>query len=544
MSVQFRQRTPGEYLKIIKRRKWLILLPVIAVATAVGYVVYRLPDVYESSTLIVVKPSTLPNSTIPTVAEDGLTRQLSSISQVVSSRSSLEPLVQKYDLYKRERERGEPIESVIDMMRDDIRVEVNKTRQDITDGFDIKFRYRDPKVTQAVTAELAGKYISAQTANTINSTAAARQFIDAQVQQTKQELDHIDQKRLDFMQANLGTLPSEAESLLSQLTGLRDQEKTLISEIGRLQDRRSTLSTQLGLLQKQTEQNIGEVAENMTDPKTTLAWAELVKRKADLQAELQHMLTELKPKHPDVLAKQAQLESVQKDMDQQIGDWKERVAEKEKRLRVRPDLGAAAVQADIKLIDNEIKRQQKSLGENQQAIATITDRINRVPGSDVQLGAIEREYQTKKSAYDKLLSEQQKIALGADAAAQQQSEGIEVIDPANLPGKPVAPKRLVFAGMGVVAGLALGLLLTAIFEIPLLLTIQSSEDARHYTGLPVLIAVPELLTPQEARSLPRRRRLLLVAGMIVTIVSIPLLALALKLTHVFEFLMQSSGRSA
>jgi polysaccharide chain length determinant protein (PEP-CTERM system associated) len=544
MSVQFRQRTPGEYLKIIKRRKWLILLPVIAVATAVGYVVYRLPDVYESSTLIVVKPSTLPNSTIPTVAEDGLTRQLSSISQVVSSRSSLEPLVQKYDLYKRERERGEPIESVIDMMRDDIRVEVNKTRQDITDGFDIKFRYRDPKVTQAVTAELAGKYISAQTANTINSTSAAKQFIDAQVQQTKQELDQIDQKRLDFMQANLGTLPSEAESLLSQLTGLRDQEKTLISEIGRLQDRRSTLSTQLGLLQKQTEQNIGEVAENMTDPKTTLAWAELVKRKADLQAELQHMLTELKPKHPDVLAKQAQLESVQKDMDQQIGDWKERVAEKEKRLRVRPDLGAAAVQADIKLIDNEIKRQQKSLGENQQAIATITDRINRVPGSDVQLGAIEREYQTKKSAYDKLLSEQQKIALGADAAAQQQSEGIEVIDPANLPGKPVAPKRLVFAGMGVVAGLALGLFLTAIFEIPLLLTIQSSEDARHYTGLPVLIAVPELLTPQEARSLPRRRRLLLVAGMIVTIVSIPLLALALKLTHVFEFLMQSSGRSA
>ena len=544
MSVQFRQRTPGEYLKILKRRKWLIILPVIAVATAVAYVVYRLPDVYESSTLIVVKPSTLPNTTIPTVAEDGLTRQLSSIAQVVSSRSSLEPLVEKYALYKRERDRGEPMESVIDMMRDDIRVEINKTRQDITDGFDIKFRYRDPKITQAVTAELAGKYISAQTANTINSTAAARQFIDAQVQQTKQELDQIDQKRLDFMQANLGTLPSEAESLLSQLTGLRDQEKTLISEIGRLQDRRSGLSTQLTLLEKQTQQNIGDVAENMTDPKTTLAWAELVKRKADLQAELQHMLTELKPKHPDVLAKQAQLESVQKDMDQQIADWKERIAEKEKKLKGRPDLGAASVQGDIKLIDNEIKRQQKALGENQTAIATITDRINRVPGSDVQLGAIEREYQTKKAAYDKLLSEQQKIALGADAAAQQQSEGIEVIDPANLPAKPVAPKRLMFAAMGIVAGLALGLLLTAIFEIPLLLTIQSTEDARHYTGLPVLIAVPELLTPQEARAVPRRRRLLLAAGVIATIVSIPLLALALKLTHVFEFLMQSSGRSA
>jgi hypothetical protein len=76
----------------------------------------------------------------------------------------------------------------------------------------------------------------------------------------------------------------------------------------------------------------------------------------------------------------------------------------------------------------------------------------------------------------------------------------------------------------------------AIFEIPLLMTIQTSDDARHYTGLPVLIAVPELLTPQEARSLPRRRRLLLTAGVLATLVSIPALALALRLTHVFELI--------
>lgn len=541
MSAQFRQRTPGEYLKILKRRKWLIILPVIAVATAVGYVVYRLPDVYESSTLIVVKPSTLPTSTIPTVAEDGLTRQLSSISQVVSSRSSLEPLIDKYELYLRERQRGEPMESVIDMMRNDIRVEVNKTRLDITDGFDIKFRYRDPRITQAVTSELAGKYVSAQTNDTINSRTAAKQFIDNQVKQTKEELDRIDQKRLEFMQANLGTLPSEAQSLLSQLGGLREQQKSLMTEVGRLQDRRSTLTTQLTLVQKATEQAIGDAAEGMTDPKTTASWAELVKRKADLQAELRLLETQYKPIHPDILAKKEQIESIQSDMDKQIADWKDRIAAKEKRLKERPDLSSEAIKAELKNVESEIKRQQTMLNDNDKQIGLLTERINKVPGSDVQLGAIEREYETKKSAYDKLLSEQQKISLGADAASQQQSEGIEVVDPANLPSKPVAPKRLMLAGIGVVAGLGIGLLLVALFEVPLLLTIQSSEDARHYTGLPVLISVPELLTPQEARSLPRRRRLLLVAGVIATIVSIPLLALALRLTHVFEILMQSRG---
>ena len=251
------------------------------------------------------------------------------------------------------------------------------------------------------------------------------------------------------------------------------------------------------------------------------------------------MQTQYKEIHPDVLAKKAQIDSVQKDMDRQIDEWKERIAEQEKKLKNRPDISAAATAQEIKNVDSEIKRQQAALNDAEKQIAAITDRINKVPGADVQLGAIEREYQTKKSAFDKLLEQQQKISLGADAATQQQSEGIEVIDPANLPQKPVAPKRFLLAGIGVVAGLSLGLLLTAFFEVPLLLTIQSSEDARHYTGLPVLIAVPELLTPQEAKALPRRRRLLLVAGVIATMVAIPLLALALKLTHVFEFLMQS-----
>ena len=543
MSVEFRQRTPSEYLKILSRRKWLIILPVIAITAAVSWVVYRLPNIYESETLIVVKPSTLPTSVVPTVTEDSLTRQLTSITQVVSSRSSLEPLVLKYKLYASELGRGEPIETVIDSMRSDIKVEVNTSRNDITNGFNIKYRGRDPKTTQAVTAELASKYIDEQTKNTVTSTASARQFIDQQVLQTKQELDAVDKQRLEFMQSNVGNLPSEASALVSQLTGLREQQKALMSETGRLQDRRSALQTQLTLVKKQSEQTRDDLAENTTDPKTTLAWAELAKRKADLEAEMQQLLATYKPKHPDVLAKQAQLDGITKEMDQMIAEWKEKIKQKQEKLAGRPDLGVAGLTEEVKMVDGEIKRQQKALADNEKAIGDIITRINNVPGAEVALGAIERDYQTKKTAYDQLLLQQQKIALGNEAATQQQGEGIEVIDPANLPSKPVAPKRLMLSAIGLAFGIGFGLLLAGIFEIPRLLTIQSSEDARHYTGLPVLVSVPELLTPQEARARPRMRRLLLAAGMVVTVVSIPVLALFLKLTHVFELLMQSSGRS-
>ena len=543
MSVEFRQRKPGEYLNIIRKRKWLIILPMIAVTTAVAYVVYRLPDVYESTTLIVVTSSTLPTNVVPTATEDSITRQLSSINQIVASRSSLEPLVQKYELYRSERSRGEPIESVIAMMRKDINVEVNTSRNDITNGFNITFRGRDPKTTQAVTSELASKYIDEQTRDTSHRGQSAKEFMNNQVLTAKQELDAIDKKRLDFMTANASNLPSGSAALISQLNGLREQQKALMTEIGRIQDQRTGNQTSLALVRKQFEQQKSDVIENTTDPKTTLAWSQLVTRKAALEGELTRLKQELRPKHPDVIAKQQEVDQVQKDMDDMIAEWKQKIKDKEEKMKDRPDMQAAAYENAIKQADNEIKRQQQMLADNEKQINILVDRLNNIPGAEVGLDAIQREYETKKAAYDQLLAQQTRINLGADAASQQQSEGIAVVDPANLPSKPVAPKRLMLSTIGLVLGLGLGLVLTAAFEVPRLLTIQTTEDVRHYTGLPVLISVPELLTAQEARAVPRRRRLLLAAGMAVTIVSIPLIALALKLTHVFELLMQASGKS-
>ena len=84
------------------------------------------------------------------------------------------------------------MELLIDYMRKSIKVEVNTSRNDITNGFNITYRGRNAKTTQAVTAELASKYIDEQTKNTINSTTSAKQFIDQQVNQTKEELDAVD----------------------------------------------------------------------------------------------------------------------------------------------------------------------------------------------------------------------------------------------------------------------------------------------------------------------------------------------------------------
>src|SRR5258706_6261815 len=487
MSVEFRPRQLGEYADIARKRKWLILLPTVAIGLSIAYAVYRLPDVYESVTLIVVKPSTLPNTVVPGVAEEPLTRDLTSISQVVTSRSSLQPLMEKYDLYHEERLRGEPMELLIDQMRKQIKVEVNTTRNEITNGFNITYRGRDPKSTQVVAAELASKYIDEQTKGTVNAGTSAKQFIEEQVRTAKEELDASDTQRLTYLQQNMNNLPSQSQALVGRLTALHESQKALIAELGRSRDLGAASRSQLGDITKSYEQEIALSAENTTDPKTTMAWAEIVRRRSEYEGELQSLESQYKDKHPDVLAKRKQIEDIKAQQDMMIGDWKTRIEERRQKLIKLSDPRILTLKTNIAMMDSDVERQQKLLSETNAQIADLDGRINAIPNAEVGIEALDHEYQTKKANYDQLLLQQQKINLGANVDNQQLGGGIQVVDPAILPERPVAPKRFLLTAGGFAIGFALGLLLAGVFEVPRLFTIQTADDAKLYKNLTVLV---------------------------------------------------------
>ncbi len=217
-----------------------------------------------------------------------------------------------------------------------------------------------------------------------------------------------------------------------------------------------------------------------------------------------------------------------------IDDWKSRIDERKQKLTNLTDPRILSLRTQISLTESDSARTQKLLSETSGQIADLTGRINAIPNAEVGLEAIDREYQTKKLNYDNLLAQQQKIDVGADAAKDFQNGGIQVVDPANLPERPVAPKRfaLTVAGFGI--GMALGLLLAIAVELRRLFTIQTTEDAKHYTGLTVLASIPELLTAAEARAVPRRHAFAMAAGVAAAFVAIPALIFVLRATHVLE----------
>jgi polysaccharide chain length determinant protein (PEP-CTERM system associated) len=543
MSASFRQRTPGEFARIIWRRKWLIVLPTLAVAVAVGWIVLRLPNVYESTTLLTVQPAGISTSVVPQLSESDLTIRINNITQQVTSRSTLQPLIERFNLYAAERNSGVSMDELVDRMRTkDIKITLNTSRNDITNGFFLSFRNsgKVPEVAartaQNVTEALAAKYVDTERDAARSGTKLTKDFFDQKVDEAKKNLDEIDKRRLEFMQQNLNSLPSETQALIGQLAGLREEQKARIAEIGRINDQIASNNKLAADLSKSDQQSVEEVIAQMTDPKSTAAYAELVKSKAALETQKQALLTQFRPKHPDVIALQSQIDSIQGQMDDMIAEHKRKVDEQRKRLEARVDPRVDSYKAENDRLAGEAKRQQMQLDKAEADIASLEQRINGVPSSAVGLEALDREYQSAKAIYDDAVTQQNKAGTAVDIASKEQGESIGVIDAASLPEQPVAPKRPLLMLLGLFAGLACGVALAAAFELPRLLTVQTAEDAEHYTGLPVLVTLPVLLTPREQRNLKARRVALAVAAVAATVVTAPALAFVLSRLHLIEML--------
>ena len=226
-----------------KRRKWQIILPAAAVFFAVFWVVRGLPSYYMSTTFLTLTPPAISEKVAPSLTDEDLSQRLQSINQTVLSRSSLEPMIAKFDLYASDREAGVPIERIVDKMRGIISVVPEKAENEKVVGFRISFRDRSPQSAKDVTAELAGKYVAAQTAESTQSAETTREFINNQMAQAKSTLDALDKQRLEIMMQNVETLPESSQGLIAQLEGLRQREgtiskdkETLITEKGRVQE--------------------------------------------------------------------------------------------------------------------------------------------------------------------------------------------------------------------------------------------------------------------------------------------------------------------
>ena len=552
MSLEFRQKSAGEIAKILKRHNWKLFLPTLAFGIAFGWVVWKLPNFYQSTTFLTLKPPTISEKVVQSLSDEDLSQSLQTINQEVLSRSSLEPMIAKYNLFESEKASGMDMGLIVDKMRKAIEVKPDKTDNDKVVGFRITYHDRTPKAAQLVTAELAGKYVNSQIEVSTKNVETTREFIERQVAEAKAALDSYEKQRLDIMSQNIETLPESAQGLIAQLDGLHKREETLAkdkeslnAEKGRLNDAIRTYESQTRLVEDFGQRDADTAAKNASDYKRNPAYSDMIKRKTELEAKFENIKKVWKPVSPEYIAVKTELDKVNGELVRMAEDAKESAEQAKQSTTTKSDYQKDQIKIEKQRAQDQITQidsmiQAKALEQQQNAvqISALEAKINAIPSVKVALESINNQYQTAKQKYDDLLKKQNDVQLQLERTSNAQGETIRVVDVANLPQTPMnATKKPMFAAVGAGIGLLIGFLMTAFIEIPRLLKIQNIEDAKHYTGLPVLASVPPLLTHNELSWQKRLYWLKVMAGIIIAFASIPLLIMGLEASRILDKLV-------
>jgi polysaccharide chain length determinant protein (PEP-CTERM system associated) len=533
---------------MVRRRFWHILLPTLAVSIAVWWVVYKLPNIYESKTVLTIKPPTISQTIVKPLSVEDLSQRLATMKSEVLSRSSLEPMIKKYNLFQIEIANGLPMEIIIDRMRKNIDVEPEKSDNEKVAAFRIAYKDKDPQSTRAVAAELASKFVNQQIQTSINVSEATKTFLDERMTGAKTQLDEIEKERLAIMTQNIETLPESSGGLIAQLDGLtkkRDslakEKDSLISERGRLNDNLQNTSRQMQLVESYGQDDAKKGVKAASDYTRSPAYAEMLKKKTELGGKLQNLLKQYKEKHPDVVATRNELAEVEERLkelkvasDEIAGDAALDIITKAERQKKALEIEKAGIEAKLQRNEREIEQKDSEIAVTEGQSRELEGRLNLVPNVRVALEEINNRYQTAKTSYEDLMKKRQDAESQLQVESNAQGETIQVVDPANVPQAPVAPKKAMLTAGGVGIGLFVGLLLAALLEFPRMFTIQNLDDAKHYTNLPVLASVPPLLSQGELAWQKRFGYLRVLIGLAAAAGSVPLLILTLQTSRLFD----------
>jgi uncharacterized protein involved in exopolysaccharide biosynthesis len=131
-------------------------------------------------------------------------------------------------------------------------------------------------------------------------------------------------------------------------------------------------------------------------------------------------------------------------------------------------------------------RDQKHL---QQEISVYQGKVALSPAIEEQYKQMARDYENAQKNYQDLLANKSKSDLALKMEQQQQGEQMHLLNPANVPDSPSFPNRLLFAGGGLAAGLAVGMGLALWLEFRDK-SIRTEADAEAALELPMLVAIP------------------------------------------------------
>jgi polysaccharide biosynthesis transport protein len=466
----------ADYLDIAKRRRWLLILPALAIFAIVAVVAALLPNAYESRATILVEQPNVGGDLVRSTVRPSSIEQLQIIARRVLHRSRMQELIEQHDLYAEERAIM-PIDDVIGLMREDIQLQ--EIRGDALAGraqagaiaFNVSYRGRSPELARQIVEDLTTLFLSE---NTLQRQLAARettQFLEQEAERLAQQVAEIDSRLAAFREANRFNLPEMQNLNLELLQRRRDELARNDQDLRLINERVSQIQSQLA----------------QTSPSRYLD------RMRGLEEEYASLAARFTERHPDRIRVQRELESLRAEasgdvrnpvFDQLNNQLQAALGERRSLLAVRSDL--------------------------QSGIAELEGRLSNTTLIEGEYREMTRDHEAALAQLRDLRAKRTEARLGESLEEEGKAERFVLIQPATLPIGPSSPNRpaLLFMGFVLAIGAGMG---TVVARESVDNTVHGPNGVARATGIPPLAIIPHIWTDADRAALRQRRLLITLA---------------------------------
>ena len=502
------------YLGILRRRYPYFVAAFIAVFAISAIVAVIIPPIYRSEAKILVEsqqiPADLVRSTVTGLADE----RIAVTRQRITARDVLLGIVDKYELFPKERIDMTPSE-LVNVMRErililpfDLALAGRRAREGaLTVAFTVGFEYERPEIAAKVANELVTLILNEDIRSRTSKASETTQFLSREFDRLQQELAKIDTVLSEFKQKNRDALPERIPFQMSALERTEGNLKNYDRQIGELSESKRLLTLEMEVRRAARSgegKNGGEA-----DP---------FRRLDMLRSDLAQKSVLFSNSHPEIKALRSQIVALEKDIKARLANKPDpSVLSDEEKDRL--DFNTRIVAEKIETIDRQIKLYTAQREATVKAIAALTSVLSQAPEVQINLALMERQRASYQKSLDDISGKLAEARLGEQLEKDQQAERFEIIEQPITPQDPVRPDRLKILAIGfglsglVGAGAVVGLEM-------LNQSIRVSNDIVKSLNKHPMVVIPYIHTQQEGRRKIGRLLAAAIVGLIAIVLSL------------------------
>lgn len=439
----------------------------ITVSALILFVGSQWPKSYTTSAVIYADVTNIIGSLLEGRASVTEIDRSDQAKEVIYTRRVMEAVAKKVGLVD-DSTNPDQIERTIRSIRSSLTVKSENTK-----SFRISYVSNDPDQSFEVLNHITTVFIEDTARKKREESLSAFNFIDAQVQSYKRQLELAEQKLKEF---SAGNLDGNEATVMSRIAQLRTEIESLRITIDETQSRVSTLQQQLG--------NEGEYqqAKGQVDV--------LRQRRQLLYTQLEQLLLSYQENYPDVISLRAQIA----ELDVSIDDVKQEGEVYTTSDKIQNPL-YEELRKQLSVAEVELRAQKRRMQSLIHLQEQEHERAQRVAANQAELSDLTRDQNVTRDVYEEMLQRKESARLSMTLDIEGQGVSYRIQEPATFPLNPSGLTFKHFVIIGPILGtlLPFGLLLLYVMFDPHIRSARILQQ--QLPGVEIVGAVPHYNSP-------------------------------------------------